>query len=170
MSCWGLEIVSAVVPWSSFWCLLVSSLRYQVGCPLGNCLQASRLPSCPCWSGYLPSKGLLLGLAADCHSGPLLDSRASVCLSPCWVSQSFLAMTCRHPWSFLCQKQSLICCRGWCALTKRAAQVIFWLLWVGHGGTVGGYSSKAYSPSFCLWGWPALLPEVCSQSAAGHWC
>ena len=85
------------------------------------------------------------------------------CFSPSWVSQSFLTMTCRLPRSFLRQKQSLPCCRGWCALAKGAAQVIFWLLWVGHGGTVGGYSSRACSPSFCLWGWPALLSEVCSQ-------
>ena len=171
MSCWELEIVSAVVPGFSFGCLLVSPSRYQTGCPLGNCLQAStcRLPSCSWTSGYLPSKGLFLGHAADRHSGPLSDSRASVCLSPCWVSQSLLDMTCGLPCSFLPQKQSLPCCRGWCVLVKGAAQVIFWLLWVGHGGTVGGYFSKACSPSLCLWGWPALLPEVCSQSAAGHW-
>ena len=100
MSCWGLEIVSVVVPWSSFWCLLVSPLRYQVGCPLGNCLQASRQPSCLSRSGYLPSKGLLLGHAAGRQSGLLSDSRP-VCLSLCWVSQSFLAMTCGLPWSFL---------------------------------------------------------------------
>ena len=43
------------------------------------------------------------------------------------------------------------------------AQVVFWLLCVGHGGTIGGYSNKACNPSFCLWGWPALLLEVCSQ-------
>ena len=45
----------------------------------------------------------------------------------------------------------------------------FWLLQVGHGGTVDGCSSKACSPFFYLWGWPALLPVVCSLSAAGHW-
>ena len=169
MSCWGLEIVSVVVPWSSFWCLLVSPLRYQVGWPFGNCLQASWLLSFLWWSGYLPSKGLFLGHAAGHHSEPLSGSRASVCLSPCWVSQSFLAMTCGLPWFFLRQKQPLPFCRGWCALAKEAAQVVFWLLQVGHGGTVGGCSSKACSPFFCLWGWLALLPGVCSPSAAGHW-
>ena len=44
-------------------------------------------------------------------------------------------------WSFFRQIQSLSCCRGWCALAKGAAQVVFWLLWAGHGGTVDGYSS-----------------------------
>ena len=43
------------------------------------------------------------------------------------------------------------------------------VLFIPMFSTVGGYSSKAWSPSFCLWGWPTLLPEVCSQSAAGHW-
>ena len=65
------------------------------------------------------------------------------------------AMTCGLPRS-LHQKQSLPCCRGWCALVKEAVQVVFWLLQVGYGGTVGGCSSnlsKACSPSFCCWLW-----------------
>ena len=86
----NVDIVYVLVPWSSFWCLLVSPLRYQVGYLLGNCLQAGRLPSCPWRSGYLLQKD---SLGACCwSSGSLSDSRASVCLSPCWVNQSFLPL------------------------------------------------------------------------------